>query len=320
VGSLCDSTHFGVDSRSDLYSLGISFFELLTGALPFSSSSTDYMQMVHSHLALSLPLVHRMPAGRHLPPIISSILCKLCAKQPTHRYQSARGLLMDLQLCQKRLVKAVLPPPLGSIDARLQSPAHCTAATASASTSASVTVAVSPAQTSTSISATTQPSPSPSRLGASSSATPAMWWHRFNSSPSFASRSSTQPITSHTFGPSVSVPSAFASASNSGSASSTASAATATPTASTSLRTPALRLSLSSPELSPAPTGSAAPSPDAAATATAALVTSGAYNSVVYSIPEFALAQNDRLVSFHLSNKVCWRAAYVSSCLCDASE
>jgi serine/threonine protein kinase len=97
------STSYGVDYRSDLYSLGITFFEMLSGSLPFTTQ--DQLQLVHCHLAVALPVLHRLPSASHVPPILSAIIAKLCAKQPANRYQSAWGLLHDLQLCKRSLVR-----------------------------------------------------------------------------------------------------------------------------------------------------------------------------------------------------------------------
>ena len=84
-----------VDFRSDLYSLGVTFYELLTGRLPFIES--DSFEMVYSHLAI----VPR-PVASVNPDIcrmISDIVMKLMAKNPDERYQSAFGLKKDLEQC-----------------------------------------------------------------------------------------------------------------------------------------------------------------------------------------------------------------------------
>ncbi|MDM9627569.1 AAA family ATPase [Rhizobium sp. S152] len=80
------------DERSDLYSLGITLYELLTGHLPFAARTTG--EWIHSHLARP-PL----PPGRwvaSIPSIIASILLKLISKPPEDRYQTAAGLEADL--------------------------------------------------------------------------------------------------------------------------------------------------------------------------------------------------------------------------------
>ncbi|MBV8095265.1 MAG: AAA family ATPase, partial [Acetobacteraceae bacterium] len=84
-----------VDSRSDLYSLGVTFYQMLTGALPFSAS--DPMEWVHCHIARQ-PLA---PSKRleSIPAPVSWIVMKLLAKMPEERYQTAAGVVRDLQHC-----------------------------------------------------------------------------------------------------------------------------------------------------------------------------------------------------------------------------
>lgn len=81
-----------VDHRSDLYSLGIVFYEMLTGTLPFTSN--DKMELVHAHLAM--PPIPPEEINSRIPPILSKIILKLLAKNVEYRYQSAYGLRADL--------------------------------------------------------------------------------------------------------------------------------------------------------------------------------------------------------------------------------
>jgi predicted ATPase/signal transduction histidine kinase/CheY-like chemotaxis protein len=88
-----------VDRRSDLYSLGVIFFQLLTGRLPFDGK--DAMGWVHCHVARRPPApTERVPS---VPPVLSSVVLKLLEKAPEERYQSAAGLLHDLRRCQEGL-------------------------------------------------------------------------------------------------------------------------------------------------------------------------------------------------------------------------
>ncbi len=84
-----------IDARSDLYSLGVTFYQMLAGRLPFTAS--DPMELVHCHIALQA-----QPPGEHNPAIpgtLSAIVMKLLAKSPEDRYQTAEGLNADLGLC-----------------------------------------------------------------------------------------------------------------------------------------------------------------------------------------------------------------------------
>ncbi|MEG4347559.1 AAA family ATPase, partial [Microcoleus sp. A003_D6] len=96
----------GIDYRTDFYSLGVTFYELLTGELPFQSN--DPMELVHCHIAKAAPLVHEI--NPQIPPVLSEIVSKLMAKNAESRYQSALGLKFDLENCLTQLQKT------GSID------------------------------------------------------------------------------------------------------------------------------------------------------------------------------------------------------------
>ncbi len=83
------------DSRSDLYSLGVTFYQMLTGALPFTSA--DPMELVHGHIARQpIPPYQRNAA---VPEAVSAIAMKLLAKTMEDRYQTAAGVEFDLRRC-----------------------------------------------------------------------------------------------------------------------------------------------------------------------------------------------------------------------------
>lgn len=88
-----------IDYRTDFYSLGVTFYEILSGQLPFNV--TEPMELVHCHIArLPVPLHEVNP---EIPRMISLIVMKLLAKNAEERYQSASGLKADLEQCLKQL-------------------------------------------------------------------------------------------------------------------------------------------------------------------------------------------------------------------------
>ncbi len=83
-----------VDYRTDYYSLGVTFYQLLTGDLPFIFS--DPMELVHAHIAKTPVSPHEK---KNIPKIVSDIVMKLLQKNPEDRYQSTVGLVYDLEWC-----------------------------------------------------------------------------------------------------------------------------------------------------------------------------------------------------------------------------
>ena len=91
----------GVDARSDLYSVGVLLYQLLTGRLPFVSEERDELELVHS-------IITRLPTAPStirpsVPPMLSAVVMKLLAKNADDRYQSAAGVLYDLRLVYEQL-------------------------------------------------------------------------------------------------------------------------------------------------------------------------------------------------------------------------
>ena len=82
-----------VDSRADLYSLGVLFYELLTGVLPFQGDEAG--NLIHQHVA-KMPTAPRK-LNAEIPPLLDDIVMMLLRKDPQERYQTAAGLLNDLQ-------------------------------------------------------------------------------------------------------------------------------------------------------------------------------------------------------------------------------
>ncbi|MBI3424545.1 MAG: sigma 54-interacting transcriptional regulator [Acidobacteria bacterium] len=86
-----------VDYRSDFYALGVVFYELLTGRVPFESD--DPLELMHWHIAKPpQPLTELNP---NLPAPLNQIVLKLLAKNAEDRYQSAVGLQADLEICAR---------------------------------------------------------------------------------------------------------------------------------------------------------------------------------------------------------------------------
>lgn len=88
-----------VDYRTDIYSLGIVLYEIITGLLPFKSA--DPMELIHAHIAMMPKTPVKLNVG--IPVILSDIIMKLLAKNPEARYQNGHGLEADFRECLKQL-------------------------------------------------------------------------------------------------------------------------------------------------------------------------------------------------------------------------
>src|SRR5262249_35865092 len=110
-----------VDDRADFYSLGATLYELVAGRPPFSAA--DPLELVHAHIARRpAPPVEVDPT---VDPALSGLVMKLLEKNAEERYQSAAGLLRDLEEIQRRRAEGTSSAfPLGAADVsgRLQIP------------------------------------------------------------------------------------------------------------------------------------------------------------------------------------------------------
>ncbi|WP_373542399.1 AAA family ATPase [Chamaesiphon sp.] len=89
----------GIDYRSDFYALGVTFYHLLTGQLPFVAN--EPIDMVHAHLAKQPVAIHQLKPN--IPLMLSQLVSKLMSKNAEDRYQNALGLKHDLELCLAQL-------------------------------------------------------------------------------------------------------------------------------------------------------------------------------------------------------------------------
>ncbi|MEG4454372.1 ATP-binding sensor histidine kinase [Microcoleus sp. N9_A1] len=88
-----------IDYRTDFYSLGVTFYEMLTGQLPWDYS--DAMELIHSHIAKQAVPPHQINLA--IPKAVSNIVMKLLAKTAEARYQSPWGIIADLEECLEQL-------------------------------------------------------------------------------------------------------------------------------------------------------------------------------------------------------------------------
>ena len=106
--------NWSIDRRSDLYACGVTFYEMLSGVLPFSA--TDPIELIHCHIARQpTPPIER---AKGIPVQLSAIVTKLLAKTAEERYQTAEGVAVDLRRCQADWMAngQIEPFPLGTQD------------------------------------------------------------------------------------------------------------------------------------------------------------------------------------------------------------
>jgi predicted ATPase/DNA-binding CsgD family transcriptional regulator/GAF domain-containing protein len=105
----------GIDKRSDLYSLGVVFYEIVTGQLPLQAKSPAEWMYAHTTQIPQPPI----KVNPNIPLPISDIIMKLLAKSVDERYQSAYGLLYDLKECERLLFQTgrIEFFPIGNMDA-----------------------------------------------------------------------------------------------------------------------------------------------------------------------------------------------------------
>lgn len=85
--------NMNIDYRADIYALGVTFYEMLVGRLPFVSS--DPLELVHAHIALTAPDVSALVDW--VPESLSQLIKRMMAKDPADRYQSIIGITLDLE-------------------------------------------------------------------------------------------------------------------------------------------------------------------------------------------------------------------------------
>jgi class 3 adenylate cyclase len=93
------------DARTDLYSLGVTCYQLLVGAPPYAGKLGDLLRL---HTQGKVPLAHE--ANPVVPPALSAVAARLMAKRPEDRYQRAADLIVELRRIQTRSAELAAPP------------------------------------------------------------------------------------------------------------------------------------------------------------------------------------------------------------------
>lgn len=91
----------GIDYRTDFYSLGITFYEMLTGEHPFQAD--DAIGWVHCHIAKTPPSIRVQRSD--VPAVVENIILKLMSKKAEDRYNSIAGLIWDLEKCRQQITR-----------------------------------------------------------------------------------------------------------------------------------------------------------------------------------------------------------------------
>lgn len=104
-------TNRALDNRTDIYSSGIIFYEMLTGNPPFHNQ--DALALIHSHLSLTPKAPSQIKSG--IPEVLDSIILKMLSKDPEQRYQSISGLMADLIEAKAQWLQTgdITPFPIG---------------------------------------------------------------------------------------------------------------------------------------------------------------------------------------------------------------
>jgi len=100
-----------IDFRSDLYNVGVMFYLMLTGSLPFKHHGGNLLDLVHAHMSMEVPKVRSARAD--VPAVLGRVVEKLLQKDPDDRFQSACGLWKHLMAIRRGL--EVEPPRLNSL-------------------------------------------------------------------------------------------------------------------------------------------------------------------------------------------------------------